>query len=339
MASQKQQLIFHTNLASIVCVLLICIGVVPIIIYFLIAQHIVVSELTILEKEQHLHHLQDDLSRFESKIDNYESMIGFVSQLPAVFEILEKGGKLAGAIDQRTSFKRYMGVLSRAFQKNSDVVNIHILDVDKQVRFSFVKNNKTLSYDQLETKDVDIEPALLDKVIEMKTKEFYLSPLFESPGNRLEQHEPKLLLRILTPIFLKKQKLGVFCSDIDIGILTNEFPEIHWVRNDGKYLSSESRVDNAFTIFPGLKKLFHDGKPGVLANNNSLTVWDPVFKGKTVCLTLWAGKEVNLNTVQNAIRNIWMDGWRICIILLISLVIISLFVAHIIRKRLLAIPW
>ena len=195
------------NLSSLVLISLIVFCLIPLTIFFLFTQKKVVSELGALEEEQQLHHMQDELGMLESKIASYKNMIGFVSQLPAVIEILDKGEELAGSISQKTAYKRYAGVLNRAFQRNNDVISIHILNLNSNIQFSFLKDQETSQYHQVTDTNQNFDPDFLSKTLQMKDKNFLISPLLFSDENLNKDKSPlKLLFRIFTPIFLKQKK-------------------------------------------------------------------------------------------------------------------------------------
>ncbi|WP_020588020.1 GGDEF domain-containing protein [Desulfobacter curvatus] len=316
----------HINLASLVFVFLIFIGAVPILIFFLLTQQKVVAELTALEEEQQLNHFQNDLDQLKSKIKSYENMIGFVSQLPAALEILDHGSSLSGAIDKTIARQRYQGVLSRAFRMYNEVINIHILDMDLQVRFSLIKDPDTRQYRYATVKKFDVMPSLLEQTARMSEKDFYLSPLIAQ--NRDDGNGHKLIFRILTPIFFKGKKVGIFCSDIDINILTATGHEIHWVCGNGEYLSLQKIRKNGFDTFPKLEALFQKGEPGIWKEGPTHMVWVPVFKGGNCPLFLWAGKEITLHIVQTTIHNIMMNALKVFLALLLVLSLISLVFAR-----------
>jgi len=320
---------YRFHLASLVFVFLILLCVLPLAVFFVFTQQNVVTELEALEEDLNLHRLQDDLSRLESRFKAYKNMIGFVSQLPAVFEILDEGKSLAGSIDRETARKRYQGVLSRAFQKNSDVINIHILNTQKQVEFSLERRPGTLEYRQVKVRQIPVEGFLLDRVLRMESKGVYLSPLIESGR---DQGAPRLILRMLTPIFFKEKKVGIFCSDIDIGTLIKAFPGIHWVRSDGRYLPSEHHAGNAFSLFPGLNRIFQTGAPGVWRHEDAVMVWEPFLKSQQMSLVLWAGKDVVLDTVHKTSHKLLVNGLRLFFVLLAVILLISLFFVRYIKR-------
>ena len=302
---EKKQTIKQYNMGTLLLISLLLISLLPLSIFYLFTQGKVVSELKILEEEQQLHHMADELGVLGAKIDSYKYMLAFVSQLPAVLEILDKGKNLSGAIRQQTAFKRYSGVLSRAFKQNNDVLSIHILDLELNMRFSLMKNPDTTQYDRVIGTKPAFDQDLLTQTLQMKEKRFLMSPLLLSRTGA--GSAPKLLLRIFTPIFLKKEKIGVFCADIDIGILTQSFPEIHWVLKDGSYLLQGENSKNAFSDFPGLGDIFLADKAGVWRHGSSVMAWMPFLKGKNVSLSLWAGKQIALNTVQSTRNKMVMD--------------------------------
>ena len=316
------------NLSSLVLISLIFFCLIPLTIFFLFTQKKVVSELRALEEEQQIHNMKDELGILESKIASYKNMIGFVSQLPAVIEILDKGDELAGSISQKTAYKRYAGVLNRAFQRNNDVISIHILNLNSNVQFSFLKSQETSQYHQVTDTNQNFDPDFLSETLQMKDKNFLISPLLFSDENLSNDKSPlKLLFRIFTPIFLKQKKIGVFCSDIDISILAHSFPEIHWVLNDGSYLILEKRDENAFANFPGLRNIFLADKAGVWRNDGTMMAWMPVFKGKDVSLALWAGKEIALRTVQDTIQKMHIEIFKVFLVLLALFFLISFWLS------------
>jgi diguanylate cyclase (GGDEF)-like protein len=316
----------HINLASLVFVFLIFIGAVPIIIFFLLTQQKVIAELTALEEEQQLNHFQNDLDHLKSQLKFYENMIGFVSQLPAAFEILDHGDNLSGAIDKTISRQRYQGVLSRAFRMYNQVINVHILDMDRNVIFSLTKDPDTGQYRYATVENFNIAPSLLDQAAQMSEKDFYLNPVMAQ--NRENENNHKLIFQILTPIFLKGKKVGIFCSDIDINILTATSNEIHWVCGDGSYLSLQKVPKNGFDIFPKLETLFNKGEPGIWKEGPTHMVWVPVFKGGNCPLNLWAGTDIKLHIVQTTFHNIVMNGLKVFFVLLLVLSLISLVFAR-----------
>jgi ABC-type multidrug transport system fused ATPase/permease subunit len=268
--------------------------------------------------------LEDEVGVLVSKIDSYKDMIGFVSQLPAVIEILDKGEELVGSISQKIAYERYAGVLSRAFQKNNDVISIHILDLNSEVQFSFLKDPETSQYIRVTGTNPKFDPNFLIKTLQMNDKSFLMSPLLLSDENLSNgESAPHLILRIFTPIFLKKEKIGIFCSDIDIGILTRSFPEIHWVLKDGSYLFLEKRAENAFVNFSGLRDIFWADKAGIWENDQRMMAWVPFLKGKDVSLALWAGKEIALIAVKKAREKMLMEVSSFFLILLALLFLIS----------------
>ena len=314
------------NLASLVFVFLIFIGTMPILLFFLLTQQKVVSELTALEEEQQLNNFQKDLDQLKSKIKSYENMIGLVSQLPAAFELLDHGNNLSGAIDKTIARQRYYGVLSRAFQRHNEVINIHILDMDGQVKFCLIKDPDTRQYHCEAVNKINIPPALLEQTARMSEKDFYLSPL--RAQNKEDGNGHEMIFRILTPIFLNGNKVGIFCCDIDIKIPTVKRHKIHWVCGNGNYMSLQNIQKNGFDIFPKLEVLFQKGEAGIWREGPTHMVWVPMFKGGNCPLFFWAGTEISFYVVQNTIHNIMMNALKVFLVLLVVLLLISLVFAR-----------
>ncbi|MCB2181937.1 MAG: hypothetical protein KQH63_07920 [Desulfobulbaceae bacterium] len=282
-----------------------------------------------LEEDQVLHRMEGKLHPLKTKIDNYKEMIGFVSQLPAVIEILNKGKKWDGNINPETAFNRYTGVLTRAFEKHKDIITIYVLDINSDIQFSLRKNFTTSQYDPVDEKNIDFDALFLNTTLQMTEKDFFISPLIRSPKKNCDKTAPCLLLRIFTPILFNKEKIGIFISEIDIGILIEYFPEMQWVMNNGTYLDADHDRNTAFEKFPGLKDLFSQGNPAVWSNDQIKMAWVPFFKGKDSTLTLWAGKEVSLTSLRAVQKTVFIN----MIASLLVLLFFFLFTAFFISKR------
>ena len=171
------------NLSSVALTTLTFLSILPLVVFYLFTQKEMISELSVLEEEQQLHHMADKLHRLETRIDSYKEMIGFVSQLPAVIEILNRGKIRPGSISKKTAYDRYAGVLTRAFMKYNDVISIHILDLNANVQFSLLKKAETSKYHRASDKNIAFNPAFLSKTLEMSDKGFFLSPLLMKEKN------------------------------------------------------------------------------------------------------------------------------------------------------------
>ncbi len=328
----KKNNLKKVNLSFVVLTTLIILSLTPLVLFYLFTQKEIISELSALEEEQQLQHMMAKLDPLKTRIQSYKEMVGFVSQLPAVIEILNRGEIRLGSINKKTAHVRYAGVLTRAFEKYNDVVSIHILDLKENVQFSLLKQPETSKYHRVSSENITFNPAFLSKTLEMKEKGYFLSPLLMTDKNNSIGESPKLLLRIFSPIVLENEKVGIFCSDIDIGILAQSFPEIHWVLNDGKYLSGEKNKENAFDIFPSLQKIFVSDKAGVWKNDNTMVAWVPIFKGKDVSLVLWAGKKIDLYSVQYARKKMLINMFGVFLMLLIIIFSMSLVLSKYSKK-------
>ena len=328
----NKQNIRQFHLSYIVLATLLFFSLAPLFTFSFFTQKEILSVLHHLEEDIEIHHMEDELQLLESKIDTYKEMIGFVSQLPAVIEILNKGTTWAGSIDQETAFKRYTGVLTRAFQKHKDVVNIHILDRNAAVQFSLLKNFTTNKYQLTSIKDIEFDPVFLDQTLAMSEKDFFLSPLLRQSEQRRQAHSSGLRLRIFTPIFFEKEKIGIFISEIDIGVLAQSFPAIVWILTDGSYVSGGNSRENAFVAFPGLQKIFSTGEAGVWNDDLVRMAWMPFFKGKDVSLVLWAGKKIKLSLVQTAREKMFGIIFASLLTLFTIILVISFLLSRRVKK-------
>jgi len=260
----------------------------------------ILGQLAAIEENEELHFMQDELHHLTTKIENYQQMIGFVSELPAVKEILNRGESVPGSISREKAATRYAGVLVRAFAKNQDVERIHILDLNGAAQFSISKEQGGSEYRQTFPGRIDFSPESIRQTLEMSGKDFFLTPIFSEESGLDGKESHRFLLRIFTPIFLGKEKIGIYVSDINIGLLAQEYPNFVWVLNDGCYLRAAHGQPTAFDDFPGLARVFQAGQAAVHAFSAGKMAWVPFFSGEKGALSLWAGKKIDLASVQTA---------------------------------------
>ncbi|MHB1183604.1 MAG: GGDEF domain-containing protein [Desulfobulbia bacterium] len=292
----------------------------------------ILSQLSAIEEKEELHFMQDELHQLETQIEHYQQIIDFVSQLPAVMEILNRGESSPGSIGKDTAFLRYTGVLNRTFAKNRDVVSIHVLDQNSAVRFSLSKKAGTMEYQQSRKPPRTVDPESIKKTLAMQEKGFLTIPLQETLQGEDDQASHRLLVRILTPIQMDGETIGVYLADIDMGVLIQAFPEMRWVLSDGCYLSENPRNASAFLDFPELRKLFASKKAGVLGVADRKTAWVPFFTGQNDAISLWAGKPIALASVRTARQQILITVLACLGLLLTGGLTISFLFAKYVRR-------
>lgn len=322
----------QVNLATLVLGFLLVFSFAPLMAFSFFTLEGVVSQLNTIEENEELHFMKDELLQLDTRIDHYRQMIDFVSQLPAVMEILDHGKSRAGSIDRETALLRYTGVLNRAFAKNSDVVNIHVLDRDSTIQFSLSKIAGSTKYRQNQNPKLTVDPEAIKKILAMQDKGFLLIPLQEYQHG--EEHPPlhQLQIRLFTPIRAEDATIGTYIADIDMGELTQLFPEMLWVLNDGSYLSEAKGNTPAFQDFPGLKQIFDSKKTAIWDIADQKMAWIPFLVGQNNTISLWAGKKVDLASVQTARKKILFTVLVTLALLLTLSLLLSFFFSKYVRR-------
>mgnify|MGYP001430099270 CR=1 FL=1 len=316
------------NLATLVLGFLLVFSFAPLTAFSFFALKSILPQLNAIEEHAELHFMKDELHHLETRIEHYQQMIDFVSQLPAVMEILDHGASRAGGIDRETALLRYTGVLNRAFSRNSDVAHIHVLNRDAVVQFSLSRIAGSTKYQQNQNPVLTVDQESVRKTLAMQDKGFLLIPLHEN-----QQGEPhQLLIRIFTPIRTDGETIGVYIADIDMGILTQLFPGMRWVLNDGCYLSEAKGNATAFQDFPGLEQIFASEKTAIWNIAGQKMAWIPFLAGQKNTISLWAGKKIDLTTVQTARKKIMLTiSVTLALLLTVSL-LLSFFFSKYVRR-------
>lgn len=294
----------QVSLATLVLGFLLVFSFLPLMAFSFFTLEGILSQLSAIEESEELHFMKDELHQLETRIQHSQQMIDFVSQLPAVMEILNRGESNPGSISRDTAFPRYTGVLNRTFAKNNDVVSIHVLDRDAVTRFSLRKEAGAAEYRINRAYALRVDPVFIKKTLAMQNKSFLTIPLHENQQGEGRSASHRLLLRLLTPIRMEDETIGIYVADIDMGVLIQPFPEMHWVLSDGCYLSEKADNGAAFLDFPGLKQVFATKKAGLWRNADLKMAWVPFLDGQNSAVSLWAGKKIDLPSVQTARRKI-----------------------------------
>ena len=325
--SQRQ-----VSLGTLILGFLLVFSFIPLMVFSFFTLEGILSQLSAIEESEELHFMKDELRQLETRIEHYQQMIDFVSQLPAVMEILNRGESSPGSISSDKASLRYTGVLNRTFAKNSDVVSINVLDRDSITRFSLFKKGGATEYRQSRKHPLTVDPESIKKILAMQDKGFLTIPLHENQQGGENQAPHRLLVRILTPIRVDNETIGVYVADIDMGMLIQAFPEMRWVLSDGCYLSGEADIGAAFLDFPGLKQILASEKAGVWELADRKMGWVPFFTGQNSPISLWAGKKIDLASVQTARQKILITVLvGLGLLLTISLVI-SFFFSKYVRR-------
>ncbi|MDC7125000.1 MAG: diguanylate cyclase [Spirochaetales bacterium] len=280
------------------------IGIFPLIFQAFLDVNSIKKHLLELETEYDSVLLQLQTSPLESRIDTYSELVKFVSQLPAVAEILDRGQERAGSVERDVAFKRYKGVITRAFKKYPDIINIHIHDAAGEELLSISRQADQNFSINSESTELPYNKELTLKIISMVNDDLLIIPYIKESVEGYYGVNHSLLLRMAIPIIFDGEKIGYYISDIDIGILSLSFPSVKWVFSDGSFLTPNPAADSAFELFPGLEKLFQTGESGVCGDSLKIA-WSPLYSSEEGGLVLWAGMDIRYEFVHHSTEQIF----------------------------------
>lgn len=324
----------QVSLGTLVLGFLLVFSFIPLMAFSFFTLNGIISQLSAIEESEELHFIKDELHQLETRIEHYRQMIDFVSQLPAVLEILNHGESRPGSINKQTAFLRYTEALNRAFAKNNDVVSIQILDRNSVVQFSLFKIAGSTKYRQTPAPPLTVDPESINKMLAMRNKGFLIIPLQNTPQGKVHQPFHQLLIRILTPIRTgtEGETIGAYVADIDMGLLTQAFPEMQWVLSDGCYLAGETDKPSAFLDYPGLKKIFASRQAAVWNIAGQKMAWLPFLAEQDATNALWAGKKIDLPSVRMARKKILLTVLAGLVLLLTVGLAISFLFSKYVRR-------
>lgn len=285
--------------------LLLLLSIAPLVLVSVVNLGNVLGQMEALEAEYEGSLLEQRLTAMEMRIHTYGALIRFVSQLPAVAEILGRGKSRPGSIAKERAYSRYTGVITRAFRKYPDILNIQIFNLQGK-EYLYLKRRADQSFQVQTAADrFDDDQGYFRDLLAQDGEEVIITPVVLQPGSAQDDDRPRLLLRMHAQIRLHDEIIGLYVSDIDLGVLSLSFPDIHWVFSDGSHLSSQGRQGSALERFPGLKQVFASGRPAIIGEAPRMA-WRPVYRGGGDGLSLWAGWEVRLEAVGSAWQRIYI---------------------------------
>lgn len=281
--------------------LLLLVSLVPLAVSAAFGLHGAILELRGVEEQYEALLLEERLDPLRQHIRRFETLSLFVSQLPAVPEILGEGTTRPGSIGMRQAKARYAGVLRRAFDDYPDIVAVHVYDLRGEERL-FVKREADSGLETVAAPEVpaDLEDDLgFDQALGMAEGRTALFPkVVSSPdGGR------RLLLRMVAPVRYAGRTIGVYANDIDVGLLSKAYPDVHWVWSDGRRLGGDVETPEVLEAFPGLGSLFATGEPGLTRKTkggDQAFIWQPVLRDAEGGPTLWAGSALRRDSAQAA---------------------------------------
>ena len=289
-----------TSLRTVSFWLLLTLSISPLIVISVIGIHSVLNQLKGIEVEYEKLLLEQQLTPVETQINVYKELIRFVSQLPAVIEILGRGEVWEGNIKKKRASARYTGVINRAFSNHPEINNVQIFNIEGRELLHIEKdaNQKFIFRSDIESRD-NLDRKNFNKTIALDRLEISAIPKVAKTLSVDSTTMYHLILHMFTPIRFENKNIGVFVSDIDMGVLSQIYPEIYWVFSDGSYLSEENDAVSAFKRFPELSAVFASGKPGIIGHSPRLS-WVQVFNVKNMDISLWAGREIQLESTNKA---------------------------------------
>lgn len=294
-----------------------------------------------LEEEYEGALLDQRISPSRERISIYSELINFVSKLPAVLEIYGRGKSRAGSISREKAIARYTGVLTRAFRSYPDIVSVHMYELDGTEQLSVEKQSNG-TFKTMSLTDLNLDSSsnnshhhwkmfqhLIETIDSLST-----TPVITAEYHSYEETENSLILQLMIPIFHANEIIGIFIADIDLGILSQEYPNIYWYLNNGTPLQKMSQ-----NIFQGLDTLFRSQKAAILETSNGKYTWTPLFyQANNNKPIVWAGEKIKLEGTQQvqkkSLQTILFASLTMVLFVILYTAITSTFLTHFFRKLL-----
>lgn len=281
----------------------------------------IVGQLGNIEEQYEGVLLEQRVSPVQDQITTYKTLGRFISQLPAVAEIMGRGKTREGSIEKQRAVKRYSGVIKRAFSKLPSIVAVRLYDDRGRERLHLNRNNgPTLQSASGDTETADTRGAgssdILADVMQLPSGEMLILPMFSETSEHGASMQRRLLLRMYIPIEYQETNIGVYTNDIDMGLLSRWYPNIAWAFDDGTYLEGRGSV---FDLHPQTAEIFASGKPAV-CDGKPRMAWIPLYTDETGTRKLWAGQEVRLAATSSTQR-LWVG------VALVSVLFVGILVA------------
>ncbi len=311
--------------------LLLLFGLAPLILAVLINLPLVVERTAMFFQKAYLQNLRADFRDLDQHLASRDEIIRLLAKLPDPGVLL---GTASSEQQVELARARYTSWINQMLSDQGDIIEILFLDHHGHERFWLKRHAKDRQWHSSKTPPEPPNLGFIQAATELQPGGVMVSRIRVSPY--AASHDPRhlLTLQLASPIGEPVKPggpgLGLLLLTVDVGGLAQFYRDTLWVNHSGSYLQPGKPISDApqaFEDFPGLERLFAEGK---LALSKSASggpyLWVPMFLTEEA-LPLWVGRPVDSSPISDFRNTLIVRVMSIVLVLVVVVMLMARAIA------------
>jgi signal transduction histidine kinase/CheY-like chemotaxis protein len=319
------------KLRNQILLFLLVFGLTPLLLSVGINLPLVLDRTTLFYQKAYLQNLRADFRDLDQHLASRQEMVRLLAKLPEPGLILGERGN-NDQIDLARA--RYTGWINQVLSDQRDVIQILFIGEDGRERFWLKRERKTLQWHPSADPPMRPDARFLQAGLGLEPGAVMVSRIRIDPVGGAKDPRQLMTMNLISNLggATRTRPMGVVVVTIDVGGLAEFYRDTLWVNHNGSYLRPGQPISDkpeAFQDFPGLKKIFAQGKLALWHGpHGEELLWVPMFLTEAG-VPLWVARPVDPSPIAD-FRNAVM----LRVITIILLLIFAVWImAHRIAAR------
>jgi signal transduction histidine kinase/CheY-like chemotaxis protein len=304
---------------------LLVFGLTPLLLSVFINLPLVLDRTALFYQKAYLQNLRADFRDLDQHLASRQEMIRLLAKLPEPGLILGERGT-NDQIDLARA--RYTGWINQILSDQRDVIQILFVGEDGRERFWLKRNRKTLQWHP--STDLPARPNehFLQAGLGLEPGAVMVSRIRIDPVGGAEDPRQLMTMNLISKLggATPARPMGVVVVTIDVGGLAEFYRDTLWVNHNGSYLRPGRPISDkpeAFEDFPGLKKIFAEGKLALWHGpHGEELLWVPMFLTEAG-VPLWVGRPVDPSPIADFRNAVMLRVFSIILLLIFAVLIMA----------------
>jgi len=309
-----------------ILILLLLFGLVPLLLAVLINLPLVLDRTAMFYQKAYLQNLRADFRDLDQHLASRHEMIRLLAKLPEPGIILGEAGS-EDTIDLARA--RYTGWINQMLGDQVDIIQILFVDAYGNERFWLHRDAESREWRPTPLPPEPPSRGFVNAGSKLAPGEVIVSRIRVNPFAGSEDARQLMTLQLASPVGeradLEGRPSGLLLMTIDVGGLAAFYRDTLWVNDNGSYLRPGEPISDepaAFGDFPGLSRIFKDGKLALWRGEEGPPfLWVPMFMTEQGA-PLWVGRPVDPSPIEE-FRDALMARVLTIVLALILFVLLS----------------
>jgi signal transduction histidine kinase/CheY-like chemotaxis protein len=304
---------------------LLVFGLTPLLLSVLINLPLVLDRTALFYQKAYLQNLRADFRDLDQHLASRQEMIRLLAKLPEPGLILGERGT-NDQIDLARA--RYTGWINQVLSDQRDVIQILFIGEDGRERFWLKRNRRTLQWHPSTDPPARPNEHFLQAGLGLEPGAVMVSRIRIDPRGGAEDPRQLMTMNLISKLggATPARPMGVVVVTIDVGGLAEFYRDTLWVNHNGSYLRPGRPISDkpeGFEDFPGLKKIFSEGKLALWHGpHGEELLWVPMFLTEAG-VPLWVGRPVDPSPIADFRNAVMLRVFSIILLLIFAVLIMA----------------